>query len=114
VGPGGLLAYFLDASNRVVLRARLEEGTRHVDELFLRHLTALVEEIDATRIVLVSVRYDGHPRPVDRLLWREMRRRLTQASSVLADLLIVGGDRWWSIATRRRLAPPLTEPRRIR
>jgi DNA repair protein RadC len=105
VAEGGLVAVFLDASGGVILRVVLDEGTRHVDDLFLRHLTALIAEIDAASVVLTSVRSDGQPRRADRLLWREMRERLADAHCVLADLLIVGQDRCWSTATRRRLRP---------
>jgi DNA repair protein RadC len=105
VADGGLVAFFLDAAGEVILRVVLDEGTRHVDDLFLRHLTALIAEIDAASVVLASVRSDGQPRRADRVLWREMRVRLADAHSVLADLLIVGEDRCWSAATRRRLRP---------
>jgi DNA repair protein RadC len=103
---GGLLAFFLDAAGVVVLRVALEEGTRHVDELFLRHLTGLITEIGATSVILASVRADGVPRRTDRLLWREMQQRLATAHSVLSDLLVVGEERCWSAATRRRLRQP--------
>jgi DNA repair protein RadC len=105
VPEGGLVAVFLDATGAVILRVVLDEGTRHVDDLFLRHLTALVAEIDAASVVLASLRSDGQPRRADRMLWREMRERLTDAHSVLVDLLIVGDDRCWSAASRRRLRP---------
>jgi hypothetical protein len=35
-----------------------------------------------------------------------MRQRLAAAHSVLSDLLVVGDDRCWSAATRRRLRQP--------
>jgi DNA repair protein RadC len=105
VPDGGLVAVFLDAGGEVVLRVVLDEGTRHVDDLFLRHLTALIAEIDAASVVLASVRSGGQPRRADRLLWREMQQRLVDAHSVLADLLIVGEDRCWSAAGRRRWRP---------
>jgi DNA repair protein RadC len=108
VTDGGLIAFFLDATGDVILRVVLDEGTRHVDELFLRHLTALIAEIDAASVVLASVRSDGQPRRADRVLWREMRERLAAAHSVLVDVLIVGEDRCWSAATRRRLRPAVT------
>jgi DNA repair protein RadC len=110
VGDGGLLAFFLDPAGLVILRVALDEGTRHVDELFLRHLTALVTEIDAASVVLASVRADGQPTRTDRVLWREMQQRLTNAQSVLTDLLVVGDDRCWSAATRRRLRVPAPAP----
>jgi DNA repair protein RadC len=106
VADGGLLAFFLDSAGIVILQVALDEGTRHVDELFLRHLTALINEIDAASVILVSVRADGVPQRTDRLLWREMRQRLAAAHSVLSDLLVVGDDRCWSAATRRRLRQP--------
>jgi DNA repair protein RadC len=101
---GDLLVFFLDGSSRVILKVALAEGTHHVDELFLRHLTSLVDEIDAATVVLTSVRGNGQPRRVDRLLWREMQRRLATAQSVLADLLVAGGAHCWSSATRRRIS----------
>jgi DNA repair protein RadC len=110
VADGGLVAFFLDAAGEVILRVVLDEGTRHVDDLFLRHLTALVGEIDAASVVLASVRTDGQPRRADRLLWREMRTRLADAHSQLTDLLIVGEHRCWSAATRRRLRPAAPAP----
>jgi DNA repair protein RadC len=106
VADGGLLAFFLDAADIVILRVALDEGTRHVDELFLRHLTALVNEIAASSVILASVRADGVPQRADRLLWREMRQRLSASHSVLSDLLVIGDDRCWSAATRRRLQQP--------
>jgi DNA repair protein RadC len=103
VAEGGLLVFFLDRAGVVILRVVLDEGTRHVDELFLRHLTALVADIDAAAVVLASVRVDGQPRRADRLLWREMQQRLADGHTALRDLLVVGDDRCWSAATRRRL-----------
>jgi DNA repair protein RadC len=110
VSEGGLLVFFLDRSGVVILRVALDEGTRHVDELFLRHLTALVADIDAAAVVLVSVRADGQPRRADRLLWREMQQRLADGHTALTDLLVVGDDRCWSAATRRRLRQAVTTP----
>jgi hypothetical protein len=101
---GGLLAFFLDGSAQVILKVALDEGTRHVDDLFLRHLSALVAEIDAATVILASIRANGQPRRADRLLWREMQRRLATSDSVLADLLVVGPDWCWSAATRRRVS----------
>ena len=103
VGDGALLAFFIDGSAQIIFQVALDEGTRHVDELFLRHLGALVADIDAATVVLASVRGSGRPRRVDRLLFQEMQRRLSGAHSELADLLVVGADRCWSAATRRRV-----------
>jgi DNA repair protein RadC len=103
VADGGLVACFLDAAGTVILRVVLDEGTRHVDELFLRHLTALINEIAAASVILASVRADGVPQRTDRVLWREMRQRLEASHSVLSDLLVIADDRCWSAATRRRL-----------
>jgi hypothetical protein len=100
---GALLAFFLDESGQIILKVALDEGTRHVDELFLRHLLALVAEIEAPTVVLASVRAAGHARRIDRLLFQEVQRRLTGTPSTLADLLVVGPDRCWSAAGRRRV-----------
>ncbi|HEX3907533.1 MAG TPA: JAB domain-containing protein [Mycobacteriales bacterium] len=100
---GALLAFFLDPSGQIILKVALDEGTRHVDELFVRHLLALIGEIEAPTVVLASVRPGGHARRIDRLLFQELQRRLTGTPSTLADLLVIGPDRCWSAAGRRRV-----------
>jgi hypothetical protein len=100
---GALLAFFIDGSGQIILKVALDEGTRHVDELFVRHLLALIGEIEAPIVVLASVRGGGRARRIDRILFQELQRRLTATPSVLADLLVVGPDRCWSAAGRRRV-----------
>jgi hypothetical protein len=100
---GSLLAFFLDGSGQVILKVALDEGTRHVDELFLRHLLALVAEIEAPTVVLASVRQAGLARRTDRVLFQQLQLRLSGTQSALADLLVVGRDRCWSAASRRRI-----------
>jgi hypothetical protein len=99
---GGLLGVFLDATGRIVLCVEIGEGTRDVDELFLRHVISIVEDIDVAAVVFAVSRRLGRPTRVDKLLWRELAERVTTTSSRLLDVVVVGEHQMWSAATGRR------------
>lgn len=95
-GDGALSAVFLDRRRAVVLTVGFDEGTGCVDELYLRHLAAIVTDTQVAEVVFAVVRTDGRPTRVDRLLWRELRPRLADASTALCDLIVVGESQRWS------------------
>jgi DNA repair protein RadC len=94
---GALRAVFLDARGAVVLTVDIEEGTGHVDELFLRHLVTVVSDLAVAAVVFASLRASGRPSRVDKLLWRELSARIHDRTTLL-DLLVVGDGRLWSLA----------------
>lgn len=98
---GALLAVFLDHRAAVALTIGFEEGTEHVDELFLRHLVAVVTDLRIAEVVFAVVRASGRPTRIDKLLWRELRRRLDDASTVVRDVIVVGDAQRWSAASGR-------------
>lgn len=95
---GDLMVVFLDVDGLPLLTVDVDEGMHSVDELFLRHVTALVLDVRLPAVVLAVTRAAGRPRRVDRLLWHEMSERLAAAPTALVDVLVVGADRWWSAA----------------
>jgi hypothetical protein len=97
-GEGALLAVFLDIRGSVLLTVGFEEGTTHVDELFLRHLVAMVADIGVSSVVFAVRRISGRPARVDKLLWRELNARLADATTTLLDLVVIGEAGRWSAA----------------
>jgi DNA repair protein RadC len=98
---GGLLGVFLDAEQRIVLCVEIGEGTTDVDELFLRHLVAIVADVGLAAIVFAVVRPTGRPLRIDKLLWRQLRDRLDGSPTRLLDVMVVGEQLCWSAATGR-------------
>jgi DNA repair protein RadC len=98
---GALLAVFLDRQRAVVLTIGFEEGTRHVDELFLRHLVAVISDLRVAAVVFSVIRGIGHPTRIDKLLWHELSARLGATSTDVLDLLVIGERQLWSAATGR-------------
>jgi DNA repair protein RadC len=98
---GGLLGVFLDTEHRIVLCVDIDEGTGDVDELFLRHLVALVADIGVAAAVFAVARASGRPLRVDRLLWRELSDRLAGAPTRLLDVMVIGEHEQWSVAAAR-------------
>jgi hypothetical protein len=103
---GALRAVLLDHRYAVLLTIPFEEGTGHVDELYLRHLVAVVAEVGVAAAVFVVLRGSGRPTRVDKLLWRELGSRLAVEPTQLLDLVVLGKATRWSAATGR------TEPLR--
>jgi hypothetical protein len=98
---GALLAVFLDRRGTVVLTVGFDEGTSDVDELFLRHLVAIVGDIRVAEVVFAVVRASGRPTRIDKLLWRELTVRLAGATTSLRDVIVVGERQRWSAASGR-------------
>jgi hypothetical protein len=98
---GALLAVFLNRRGAVVLTIGFDEGTSDVDELFLRHLIAIVGDIRVADVVFAVIRATGRPTRVDRLLWRELTARLAGATTSLRDVIVVGEAQRWSAASGR-------------
>jgi DNA repair protein RadC len=101
---GDLMLVFVDAEGVPLLTLDVDEGTRHLDELFLRHVTTLILDIGLPAVVLAVPRAAGRPTRVDRRLWRELTARLGGATTQLLDLLVVGDATWWSATLRRPAA----------
>lgn len=102
---GALLAVLLDHRHAVLLTISFDEGTRQIDELYLRHLVAVVSEVSVAAVVFVVLRGSGRPTRVDKLLWRELETRLAAEPTRLLDLIVIGEATRWSAATGR--AEPL-------
>jgi DNA repair protein RadC len=98
---GSLRIAFLDRRGQLLATTRITEGTGCVDELFLRHLVDEVVRMAAPGALVVVRRALGRPTRVDRLIWRELSRRVTGPAAVI-DLLVVGHDRRWSVGTGAR------------
>ncbi|HTR70923.1 MAG TPA: hypothetical protein VMH41_11940 [Mycobacteriales bacterium] len=101
---GALVAIFLDAHRRALLVTPVDEGTTTIDELFLRHLEAMVADLAVPAVAFAVVRRTGIPTRRDRILWRELSARLRSSPTELVDVAILGEDRCWSSATRRSRA----------
>jgi hypothetical protein len=95
---GALLAVFLDAHHTVLLTIGFEEATDHVDELFLRHVVAVITDIRVAAVVLAVLRTNGRPLRVDKVLWREVGARLDEAPTALLDVVVIGEHARWSAA----------------
>jgi hypothetical protein len=95
---GDLMLVFLDAAGEPLLTLDVDEGTRNLDELFLRYLTVLVTDLGLPAVIIGVPRAGGRPIRSDRRLWQELSARLVGAVTRLADLVVVGDDRWWSAA----------------
>jgi hypothetical protein len=98
---GALLAVFLDRHATVALTIGFDEGTHHVDELFLRHLVAVVTDLRIAEVVFVVVRGSGRPTRIDKLLWRELRARLEETPTLIRDVVVIGDTQRWSAASGR-------------
>jgi hypothetical protein len=95
---GALLAVFLDVRRTVLLTIGFDEGTQHVDELFLRHLVAVVTDIRVAGVAFVVVRANGRPTRVDKRLWHELSARLADTTTCLLDVIVAGDTARWSAA----------------
>ncbi|HTW19244.1 MAG TPA: hypothetical protein VME70_03410 [Mycobacteriales bacterium] len=95
---GALRAVFLDRRSRVLLTVGFDEGTRAVDELYLRHVVATVSDLSVATVVFAVLRADGRPIRIDRLLWRELSMRLAGQPTHPLDLIVVGREQHWSMA----------------
>jgi DNA repair protein RadC len=93
---GALLAVFLDERRTVLLTIGFDEGTQHVDELFLRHLVDIVTDIRVAAVAFVVVRANGRPTRVDKRLWHELSARLADTTTRLLDVIVVGETTRWS------------------
>lgn len=110
---GDLMLVYLDAAGVPLLTLDVDEGTRHLDELFLRYVVALVVDLRLPAVVVAVPRRTGRPTRSDRWLWRELQRRLAgEERTQLVDLVVVGEDRWWSArrADRTRIPAPSIVP----
>ena len=99
-----LLLLFFDATGELILGLDVDEGTRHVDELFLRYLTTLVGDVSLAQVVVCVSHDDGKPRRVHRRLWHELTARLEPIPTRVTDLMVIGEDRCWSAAKASRAA----------
>jgi hypothetical protein len=106
---GALLAVFLDRRATVALTIGFDEGTHHVDELFLRHLVDVVTDLRIAEVVFAVVRASGRPNRIDKLLWRELRARLDETATVLRDVVVVGDSQRWSAASGRTVTTAVCE-----
>jgi DNA repair protein RadC len=100
-GDGALFAVFLDRQRTVLLTIGFEEGTKHVDELFLRHLIAVVSDLRVAAVVFAVRRESGRPTRIDKLLWHELSARVGATSTQLLDVVVIGELHLWSAATGR-------------
>jgi DNA repair protein RadC len=98
---GALRAVFLDRRRSVFLTIGFDEGTRHVDELFLRHVVAIVTDLRVSAVAFVVLRPGGRPARVDRRLWQELSERLADTTTALVDVIVVGDKQRWSASTGR-------------
>lgn len=102
---GGLLGVFFDAAECVVLTAAVSEGTDDVDELFLRHLVAMVSDVGVAAVAFAVVRAAGKPSRIDKRLWRELSARLATLPTELLDVVVVGETSSWSAAASQQRRP---------
>ncbi|MDQ1704521.1 MAG: hypothetical protein QOF18_887 [Frankiaceae bacterium] len=86
---GSLWLALVDRRGRLALCAPVDEGTHHIDELFLRDLAGLIRTFDVPVVALVVHRASGRPTRTDRQLWHELTRRLATSSPTHLDLLVV-------------------------
>jgi DNA repair protein RadC len=105
---GDLAGVFLNRRGEILLIVAIGEGTRHVDELFLRHLVEVVTDIGVADVVFAVMRTSGQPSRIDKLLWRELGGRLAGTTTRLRDIMVIGESRWWSAATNRAQSLALT------
>lgn len=93
---GGLWLVFFGPTGAPVLTLTVDEGVRHVDVLFRRHLVDLVRHVDAHALVLAVSRPDGRPQRVERRLWQHLLDRLREDWPHRIDLLVVGPEQTWA------------------
>jgi hypothetical protein len=106
-GPeGALRAVFLDHRGAILLTVGFDEGTDHVDELFLRHLVATVDDLAVPAVVFAVMRRSARPTRIDKLLWRELGRRLASGPTRLLDVLVIGPTEQWSVGQSLALTSP--------
>ncbi|HEX3823410.1 MAG TPA: JAB domain-containing protein [Mycobacteriales bacterium] len=105
---GGLAGVFLNRHREILLIVEIGEGTRHVDELFLRHLVDVVTDVGVADVVFAVMRTSGRPSRIDKLLWRELSERLAGTTTRLHDVIVVGENRSCSAATNRAHSSALT------
>jgi hypothetical protein len=90
-GPeGALWVAHIDRRGDVVMVLAIDEGTRCVDELFLRHLVDVVDRVGLPAAMLAVSRADGRPQRVDRRLRRDLDQRLRDSATELLGMWAVG------------------------
>jgi DNA repair protein RadC len=107
---GTFHAVFLDSRHAILLTIDFDEGTDHVDELFLRHVVAIVNDIRVAAVAFAVRRGAGRPTRVDKLLWRELTARLADSTTAVLDVVVVGERRRSSVAQGVELAAVIDVP----
>lgn len=101
---GDLMLIYLDACGVPLLTLDVDEGTRHLDELFVRYVVMLIVDLRLPGVVVAVPRRVGRPTRSDRGLWRELRKNVAgDDRTQLVDLVVVGDQQWWSAAGAHRV-----------
>lgn len=93
---GGLWLVFFSRAGAPVLTLAVDEGVRHVDVLFRRHLVDVVRNVDADGLVLAVSRTDAKAQRAERGLWQHLVEQLRDDWPHRIDLLVVGPDETWT------------------
>lgn len=86
---GSLRLLFLAPPDELRGRLDLAEPVRDVDELFVRDVAGLIDQIGTPSVLLVVRRGAGEAKPCDRRLWKGLRTR-SDPPGRLAGLLVMG------------------------
>lgn len=100
-----LMMFFQDRHGAPVMATTVDDAMAHLDEVMLRNLAWVLGELPAEAALLFIPRSDGRPRPVDRRLWPELKRRV-HGTIELLDLVVVGPAGYWSARAEPTMSPP--------
>lgn len=100
-----LMMFFQDRHGAPVMATTVDNAMAHLDEVLLRNLAWVLGELPAEAALLFIARSDGRPRPVDRRLWSELKRRV-HGTIELLDLVVVGPAGYRSARAEPTISPP--------
>lgn len=97
---GSLWLLFLDRQEGdVLVSAAISNAMEHLDALLVHNVLVILGHLPSAPVLMAIPRLDGHPREVDRRLWRDLHNHQFSGramASQLVDLVVVGKHRYWS------------------
>ncbi len=87
---------FDDLDGEPILAFAVQEAMAHMDLEMTRNLASIIDQVPANAALLAVPRHDGSPDRGDRQLWRDLQVLLSDGSTQLLDLVVVGHGGYWS------------------